>query len=660
MDRRKPFFEIFAAVWMLSALIYVHTYMITPAVKSGFCRQICGSSIHTTFTLTALLVVILTVFLSREKRISRGLITLAVPLAAVGDSQILMSQSVTGSILFTAAIISMIAGSFFSDGGNKSELHTPWFKWTPQKAWILFSILFVITLFIKFYKFGYAIEGLAYDEAVKGYVAIEILEGQQQFRPYFQYRESFFFYLIALSFKYFGVSLTAMRITTTAVTTSALFLMYYYLKTWFSREIAFVSSLFMAVSLWHSSFSRMTQRPVLVILVQILIMIIVTGIYRKRRWWQYPVLGLCVGIGFYTYPPIKFFYLSLIPVFLYIYIRDRKSLLKHLPGVIIAGALILAMLMIPLGRHALEFPDYFFSSDKLGYKNTRSIDTQGGFTNNAFMALKTWHKRPAPGGTTRPANGNFPLLDPIVGIFFIAGLGVVMVRIRKFEYFFLIMAFLSGLLPGFIVYPFQRRLITATFLVYPMAGMGFVYFWEQLRRASRHRDRMHRALPYIIAASLFFPMYTGWGILQDKLYNSDITYRRYMSMEYAAELYQKGYIINFIGKLAIPMYRFALYDEHEGYTGTGLSRIFFGNKVRIPFNINVERNIAYVLTFNPAGSYPQDKEDKILKYYPHAVKEEHFRKGKLIFTSFLISNKDAEAVWSRPLSQPLPSKAGER
>jgi len=147
-----------------------------------------------------------------------------------------------------------------------------------NKSFIFFLLLVIILIasFFRLYKLTLIPPGIYPDEAMNANDAIKALQTHnfKVFYPDNNGREGLFINLIALSFKVFGISLFSFKITSAIIGILTVLGLYFLAKELFyfynsnsnsnlSSYIGLTSSFFLAISFWHTNFSRISFRAIL-------------------------------------------------------------------------------------------------------------------------------------------------------------------------------------------------------------------------------------------------------------------------------------------------------------------------------------------------------------------------------------------------------------
>ncbi len=236
-----------------------------------------------------------------------------------------------------------------------------------QKIYLIFFFIILLAIFFRFWQISKIPLGLYPDEAINANDAIT--NPGKVFYPENNGREGLFINFVYLFFSLFGISITTLRIvpaifgSLTVLGTSLLTkeLFFNHPKRDF---IALLSSFFLAVSFWHTNFSRIAFRAVL--LPFCLVFAFYFLLRAKRVFHQNKKMslffaaigGIFYGLGFYTYIPIRLSPLIFLAfIFLMINREQRWSLIK-LVTIFLIAAFVIAL---PIGIYFLNYPQNFIS-----------------------------------------------------------------------------------------------------------------------------------------------------------------------------------------------------------------------------------------------------------------------------------------------------------
>ncbi len=357
----------------------------------------------------------------------------------------------------------------------------------PRRDWIEFIKAHRVSIFLGCILLGAAFfrlwqlnslpPGLHPDEAANGLDIIQrIFHGD--IRPLYNTngpRESLFFFLQAPFVLLMGKTILALRLAPALIGIASVYLTYKLMQTWFSERAALAAAFFMATGSWAVTISRDGFRANLVPLVLVLTCWLVTLAIKKAnlRWWL--AAGGVYGLGFYTYIAWQITPLLLMLLIVYALVRYRKAALAYLKPLAAFGLAALIVLT-PLGLYAAGHPgDVFGGRSSVSFTNA---DLNHG---NALKTLATTLGKTAlmfnfRGDPNYRQNlGGAPMLNALVGVLFILGILLCLIRIRDPRYLIILVIFGGMLLPEILTaegIPHGLRAIGAMPMAYILAAIG--------------------------------------------------------------------------------------------------------------------------------------------------------------------------------------------
>jgi 4-amino-4-deoxy-L-arabinose transferase-like glycosyltransferase len=298
--------------------------------------------------------------------------------------------------------------------------------------WSMVLILLLATA-LRLLALGQVPPGLYHDEAYNGLDAQRVLDGDLSL--YFSAnngREPMFIYLVALAVGLLGRSPFAVRLAAVApglLTIAATFAL---ARVLFGRRVGLLSAAVLSVTLWHFHLSRVGFRA---ILLPLFIALMVwqgalgwrTG--RRRHWLA---AGVLYGLSFYTYLPARFTPVALLLFGLYLVVtRPRGDVRRYMAPLAWMG-LALLVTLAPLALFTIVHPDLVLG--RTGQVSIWNAEINGG----DFWGTLARH-------TTRTLGMFFvkgdriwrhnvpwrPVFDPLLGVFFLIGLGRAVHRLRR-------------------------------------------------------------------------------------------------------------------------------------------------------------------------------------------------------------------------------------
>ena len=242
-----------------------------------------------------------------------------------------------------------------------------------KKNLLIFSLILVIALFLRFYQISNLPPSLNWDEVSIGYNAYSILKtGRDEygyrlplsFRSFDDYKPPIYTYLVVPSIAAFGLNDFAVRFPSAALGVLTVIFTYFMVFELFkNRTIAFLSSLFLAISPWHLQFSRVAFETNSAIFWSVLgTWAFLKGIRAKglriTAWMS--LTAIAFGVNLFMYHNARVF----IPIFSIILLFISKDwLLKNKKYLVVPAiiAIIFSAVLIPI---------IFSISGQLRYKGT--------------------------------------------------------------------------------------------------------------------------------------------------------------------------------------------------------------------------------------------------------------------------------------------------
>jgi len=293
---------------------------------------------------------------------------------------------------------------------------------------VFWSILLLITVIgfgLRFYDIESLPSGLYPDEAMNGTNALDANRtgDYQIFYPDNQGREGLFINIQALSIKAFGSNMTALKLPSAIFGTLAI--LGVGLLAWElfrSRYAALIAAYLTATSYWAINFSRIGFRAIMVPFILSFSFFFFFRGLRRERLLPFILSGLFFGAGLNTYTAFRLAPLILILLLPFLFLSYEsflKRFWKHALVFIFSATLTAA----PMFYEFVAHPEIFSSrSDSVSI--LEPAINQGNFWGTLaktislslikynFVGDQNWRHNYPP----------YPVLDPIVGTCFLAGL----------------------------------------------------------------------------------------------------------------------------------------------------------------------------------------------------------------------------------------------
>lgn len=372
-----------------------------------------------------------------------------------------------------------------------------------HKTLILLLLILVIGGFFRFWRLKSVPPGLYPDVAINGMDALTTLRTGQfkVFYPENNGREGLFIWLIALSFKTFGVSVWSLKLVSAVVGFLTILGLFLLAKELFDEKIALLSSFFLAVSFWHTNFSRIGFRAILVPFLMCF------GFYcllrAKKNSGQSPyallffvLAGICLGLGFYTYIAFRMVVLLLglvVLMAMWDYWQKNKPLTWSVKKIYIKDGwwrwdvffITLIVVALPIAFHFYQVPQDFIGRAS----NVSVFSSPQPLKDLCWSTIKALGMFNFYGDTNWRHNyAGAPMLAWTVGILFLMGIATTLWSLRRvndnrWKNIFILAWFAIMLLPAVLTnegIPHALRTIGVIPVVYLFAALGFVWLAQKL------------------------------------------------------------------------------------------------------------------------------------------------------------------------------------
>lgn len=372
-------------------------------------------------------------------------------------------------------------------------------------TWIILGAILIIAFAARIYRIEDIPAGIYPDEAANGVDALHAIETGdfKLFYPANFGREGLFINLQAVSIAIFGNTITGLKLWSILFGTFSVLGIYLLGKELFRRRAAGLIAAFMlATSYWAINFSRIGFRAIMTtFLLSFSFYFFFRGL-RTRRLMDFLIAGLIFGLGLHTYIAFRvapLILIILLPALLLSYEHFLRRFWKHilcfLFGAFIAAAPMLHYFFVShpedfasRSSHISVFAPEINHGDVWGtLAKTFSIS----LIKYNFFGDQNWRHNYPP----------YPILDPFVGTFFLAGFlyiiwqTVILIgkRIREGDRdtrlvaaFFLLGSFFVMLMPEFLTdegLPHALRSIGTQTPVFLMAALPAFWIMQKALRS---------------------------------------------------------------------------------------------------------------------------------------------------------------------------------
>ena len=277
------------------------------------------------------------------------------------------------------------------------------------------------------------------DESSGGLSALEFIRGERD-NPFgvgwFEF-PSLYFFVQSVSIRLFGQTIEALRLTSALAGALTVVATYWFLRETFGRWVALAGATYLSAFHFHIHFSRIGLNNAWDALFVSLVSAAFWRGWNRGDRMSFALTGLVLGLAQYFYASGRILFLILPAWLVVVFLRDRKAVRAHLPGlaIILLGAMVVAF---PQGLYYLKHKDAFAApfnrvslfgpmlQDQLsasGQTIWKVLGEQFKISTLAFTGtnLTYWYQ---PG---------HPMLLPIPAALFLMGACLVLLNIGRFQ-----------------------------------------------------------------------------------------------------------------------------------------------------------------------------------------------------------------------------------
>jgi 4-amino-4-deoxy-L-arabinose transferase-like glycosyltransferase len=356
-------------------------------------------------------------------------------LCALAAAQVLLPIGQVWSSVAGWALL-LVGGALLVAGLPPLEMFASPRTRVPVLALIIGSLL---VLAWRLYGLDQLPFGLWRDEARHGLLALRILH-DPQFRPVYVAGvadiPALLFYLDALPIGLFGPHPWTVRIVPALAGLLTPLALYWLVLPLYGRRAALLSAGLMAASVWHSALSRLgfaaTLGPPLTILALGLIWRALQPGPALRRYAQAALAGGTCGLAVYAYHPSRLAPLVVALAVAILLGHDLRAWRMAAARLAIAAACML-LVLIPLINYGLNDPAGY--TERLDQTSIFNPDTISGHApawkieQNMRLILGMWNEHGDE--NARHNLSGAPMLDPLTGVAFVVGVGILLLRLRE-------------------------------------------------------------------------------------------------------------------------------------------------------------------------------------------------------------------------------------
>jgi len=357
---------------------------------------------------------------------------------------------------------------------------------TKNKELLILLLILAIASFFRLWQLDKIPPGLYPDVAMNGTNAFDALK-THDFKVFYtdnNGREGFFINLDALAFVVFGVSIWSLRIVSVFIGILTVLGLYLLTKELFkNRNLALLSSFLLATSFWHTHFSRLGFRAIMVPFVLVFCFYFLFKGFNTKKIYNFILAGVFFGLGFHTYISFRLAVLAVGVVFLcwlIIYLKNKQF--KQFFAFAVLFFLFTFLVALPIGIYFFKNPqDFIGRATGVSVFNTTSPIKA--FAKSLILHLGMFNI--LGDGNWRHNYSSSPMLPWPLGILFLIGIFKSVYNILKKKdvvlYLFLFSWFGAMLLPGILTIegiPHALRVVGVIPVVYIFTALGGYWLYN--------------------------------------------------------------------------------------------------------------------------------------------------------------------------------------
>ena len=385
----------------------------------------------------------------------------------------------------TAGLLPLIAGILLVAVACEPRLLDPGSPdaapWRPSR---LAEAVFLATVVVaagcvRFIGLEHMPPGGFFDEIQNHLVAEDILRG---YRPVyiagFTKMPALFFYILAGAIAIAGKGLTTVRGLSALLGTLTVPVFYFLARRAFAWPVAAATTVMLACSRWHVTFSRIGFVTIFGPLLEVLAILVLWKAMESRKVLFYLLFGVVVGVGLQSYYSFNLFpAVFAVAVLTFAARKGWKSFGAEFLAVLRGLALsvvVAVVLLIPLVRFAMREPQVFFerSNEVAIWNPAHHLPWPAFLWQNAETNLLMFNFR----GDYNPRHNipDMPMLNPVEGFLLLLGLGVALSRGGKWPQATWLAWFFVMTLPAILTIesPQAHRAVGVIPAVYLLIGQG--------------------------------------------------------------------------------------------------------------------------------------------------------------------------------------------
>lgn len=387
------------------------------------------------------------------------------------------------------------------------------------KIYLLLFFVIALGFFLRFYGIEHVPPGVYPDEAMNGEDAYKAnLSGNYQlFYSANEGREGLFINLIALCFKFFGISILTLKLPSIIFGTLTILGTYLLVKELFQKERpAIISAFLISTAYWSINFSRIAFRANMLPFVLVFSFYFVFRGIRTKKWFDFAIGGIIFGVGSHSYIAWRIAPLILI-ILLIAFILSKKSFLKEYWKFIAIFIFFSTAITAPIAYELYSHSNYLHAPiDDISIFSPLINHGQPFLTFLKSLGLSLIKFNFVGDQNWRHNYPPYPVIDPLTGIAFLFGLIYSLIKLKRLiadrffrqkivldliPYSFLIFWFFIMLSPEFLTgegLPHALRSIGTLPVVFIFSALAFEYLFSRAERLAPSRRKIIQVLLILV------------------------------------------------------------------------------------------------------------------------------------------------------------------
>lgn len=289
----------------------------------------------------------------------------------------------------------------------------------------ILGLIITLAIILRTYNIDTVPSGIYPDEANNGtnaYTA-QINNAYQWFYPDNNGREGLYINLIAICFKFFGVSFFTLKLPSILMGVLTVIGVYFFSRELFISKprLALIASYLTAVSFWTIMFSRIGFRAIMMLPVLTFSFYFIFRGIRTKCWYNFMIGGLIFGLGFHTYIAFRVAPALLLVLFILLIIQRGTIFIKEYWKSVLLFIICTMITAAPLFYTLYDHPEYInartgdvsiFSQENEKITTTLTKTVSISLMKYNFYGDQNWRHGFPP----------YPTLETFAGIMFLCGI----------------------------------------------------------------------------------------------------------------------------------------------------------------------------------------------------------------------------------------------